>query len=97
MADEPQLMDLPAKFTASEAQNIKKFLTKALTRYSSISLNGDKVLQMDVSGLQLLYSFLMAMEEQGITLTWHELSDPLLATVIDAGMVETLKVLENAA
>ena len=97
MSEEVQMIDLPAKFTASEAVNIKKFLGKALTRYKAIKLNGDKVIQMDISGVQLLVAFTIAMDASNISWTWHEPSEPLLSTVIDAGMVDVLKILENAA
>lgn len=91
-----QILDLPARFTAMEANNTKKFLNKAFTRYDAITLNGDKILQIDISGMQLLLAFTRELDNRGMKWNWLTPSDVLLETAIEAGMIDALKILENA-
>ena len=74
------------------ASSLKARLENALAKNLSVTLVGDKVERADTAGLQLIYSFIKKVEQQGCKVTWQKPSDNLIQSSEVLGMSEQLSL-----
>lgn len=80
-------------FDISTLQQLHKQLTRALAtkaKKKRVTLDGSQVERTDAAAVQLLYAFIREATSRDIEITWHEPSEPLLASIrlmgLESGM-----------
>ena len=72
------------------ASALKSRLENALSKSLPVVLVSDKVEKADTAGLQLIYSFIKEVENQGRDVSWQKPSDSLIQASETLGLSEKL-------
>ena len=83
-------VDLPENLTIATAEGLHDELEPLVTGSQDVTLNGAAVARVDTAGVQIIYSFMQALENAGASVNWEKPSDSLLEASEKLGMTEHL-------